>query len=242
MNHQNLLKLQTIYQDRDYFYLAFEYLDGHLLSEHIEGYGPLSTQECAIVLEVLLEIINYLSKNGIIHRNITPAHILIKSKVISRENIFLVGFGNSASTKKSFIIPFSGTPGYIAPEIFLLPSFHLDDRKKSQIRPQCDYFSLGITFYVMLFGSLPYENNVFEKNKKMSFKFIKCEKFDVIRKDILSFLDINQKTRRCADDELQISALLRNLMLFFDSDHEEGNINFLCKNLEDLQKYKYNFL
>lgn len=68
-----------------------------------------------------------------------------------------------------------GTPGFIAPEIFLI------QKGKALYDKNCDYFSLGIAFYFIRFGKLPYmaENNeeLMEKNKLCYFTFPGNEKF-----------------------------------------------------------------
>lgn len=68
-----------------------------------------------------------------------------------------------------------GTPGFIAPEIF-----HIQKGKTSYDK-KCDYFSLGISFYFIRYGKLPYtaENNeeLLEKNKISDFSYPTNEKF-----------------------------------------------------------------
>ncbi len=71
----------------------------------------------------------------------------------------LCDFGLSNYFHKIDNSPETGTPGYIAPEIF-----------KFQIHPNCDVFSAGVILFCLLTGYFPYNEKtskeIFMKNKK----------------------------------------------------------------------------
>jgi serine/threonine protein kinase len=78
-----------------------------------------------------------------------------------------------------------GTPGFIAPEIFLIR------KKESHYGKDCDYFSLGITFYFIRFGRIPYnagsKEELIEKNRMLDFSYVENE----------NFINSNSKGNKC---------------------------------------------
>ena len=244
MNHVNLLKLECFYETHECYYLVFNHCKGCLLSDYISKNGPLDPHQCAIILEVLLDIIKHLNENGVIHRDITPSNILIKSNEIKKENIFLIGFEKSTTKKLSFNLSSIGSPGFIAPEIFKTRSLDLIKLGKSasNFTFKCDYFSLGVTLYFMLFGKLPYEDEreaiVLKKNKLCKFKFVENSKFAYFKNDILPFLEKNPQKRRCLKEKKEITDFLVKFITFeTENEVEEVNANLLRNNLDKLKKY-----
>lgn len=78
---------------------------------------------------------NYIHKKGFIHRDIKPENILINSKF----KPLLADFGTAIKkTSKSKI--FTGTIGYMAPEVLMKKSFN----------EKCDVWGLGILLYELL--------------------------------------------------------------------------------------------
>lgn len=243
LNHTNILKLECLYETLDCYYLVFNHLIGCLLSDYISRNGPLTTHQCAIILEVLIDIIKYLNGNGVIHRDITPAKILIKSNEIKKENIFLIGFEKSSKTKLSYIISSMGSPGFIAPETFIRQSLDLRNPEKGfNLTSKCDYFSLGVTLYFMLFGKIPYDQKetfVLKKNKFCQFKFVEDSKFEYFKNDILPFLEKNPHKRRSINDKTEITNLLMKLSTFeieAENEAEESITTLLISNLDKLKK------
>lgn len=167
LNHPNLMKLISVFEGSSAFYFVSEHIEGISLSDYIEKFGIISTEDSAIILNALINILNYLHENKIIHRDVNPHNIIIKNSDIKEKNIFLTGFWN-ATFVDSFVYSgiFFGTPGYIAPELFYFFSENLRKEHNFNYNEKSDFFSLGITLYFMLFGDLPYK----EKDKKSILK------------------------------------------------------------------------
>lgn len=132
------------------------------------------------------------------------------------------------------------TPGYIAPEFFNF-SF-LNSEEKFELIMKSDYFSLGITLYYLLFENIPYFSTnsalILKANQKRNFKFSTSAKFKFFEKDILQFLEKNQKKRFCGNDPIELQNFLFNLSTY---DESSGNDEFgtilLRNNLDALNKY-----
>lgn len=76
----------------------------------------------------------------IYHRDIKPSNIMFDDQY----NPVLIDFGLSSIGKKK-INEQCGTPGFMAPEILNLKNYG----------EKCDIYSLGITFFILIFGYNP---------------------------------------------------------------------------------------
>ena len=92
----------------------------------------------------MLKALEYLHSQDIIHRDIKPENLLIESKEQTFENFNLkmVDYGLSLDLKnEDYVVKSCGTPGYIAPEVFLLQGD--EDKATTAV----DIFSTGIIIY-----------------------------------------------------------------------------------------------
>lgn len=98
------------------------------------------------------------------HRDLKPENIMLRSN-ISLEPV-IVDFGLATHCEDpSYLFFRCGTPGYVAPEIIALT-------QSEHIEPECDVFSVGAIFHVLLtrkslFEGVKYED-VYRKNKEMN--------------------------------------------------------------------------
>jgi serine/threonine protein kinase len=142
--HPNVLPLMDadIYDDQ--VVIVSEYVpDGSLagwLKQH-GGKGPSPEATCEIMDGVLAGL-SHLHARSIIHRDLKPENILLQ-----RETPRLADFGIARLLKSSsHSAQVSGTLAYMAPEAF--------DGKRNE---QTDVWSVGVIFYEMLSGRLPYD-------------------------------------------------------------------------------------
>lgn len=97
------------------------------------------------IIPDLIEGINELHKNGIIHKDIKPSNIMWAD---NKKDVVLIDFGISSLMNGHTIVQtVTGfTPKYTAPEAFRVGFNELSD-----------YYSLGITIFELLFGRTPYD-------------------------------------------------------------------------------------
>jgi serine/threonine protein kinase len=91
-----------------------------------------------------------LHRRGLIHKDIKPAHLLVDT---TTDKVWLTGFGIASQLprERQFLEPLeviAGTLAYMAPE--------QTGRMNRSIDSRSDLYSLGITLYQMLTGSLPF--------------------------------------------------------------------------------------
>src|SRR3984885_11098798 len=98
----------------------------------------------------LAKVLCHVHRQGLIHKDIKPANVLVDSE----DNVWLTGFGIASRTPHERQAPeppeiIAGTLAYMAPE--------QTGRMNRSIDIRSDLYSLGITLYQMLTGHLPFD-------------------------------------------------------------------------------------
>lgn len=126
-------------------YLAMELVDGESLKRRIQRVGALSPDEALRVTWCVARALAEAHDVGVIHRDIKPGNILIDRQ----GNVKVTDFGIARASEFSTLTMtgmFLGAPAYAAPEAI-----------DGELDARSDLYSLGITFYEMLFARLPFE-------------------------------------------------------------------------------------
>lgn len=148
--HPNVLKVTEsgLYNDRPYF--AMEFLEGRILKDEVLQWNKLPpTQRYSLAEKILVQIaqaLHHVHRLGWIHRDVTPANIM----VLKDKNIKLMDFGvvkipGAELTMAGEVI---GTVAYISPEQI----------RGGQIDTRADLYSLGGVLYLMLSGHRPFQS------------------------------------------------------------------------------------
>jgi len=184
LRHDNILEMyDIIYKSKKEVYFVLEYCNGGDLSYYIEqGITSFDTKYFYEILDAL----EYLFKNDIMHRDIKPQNILINNNKIKISDF---GFAKSFE-KNELITTFCGSPLYMAPEIIL-------NREYTYLS---DIWSLGVVLYELLVKSHPYKCDTRDdlwsqiKSKDMNINFNLIESKNR-RKIIQSLLIFDAKER-----------------------------------------------
>lgn len=149
INHPGIAYIYSFGEEEHEHYFAMQWCSGGTLSDLIrnkERVGVLPT------VEIILQCAQALfaaSKKGVVHRDIKPSNLLLDEN----QQVKIVDFGLASAEKFNSEITaaheFLGTPTFMAPE----------QAQSSAVDHRADIYSLGITFYYMLYGKAPYTAN-----------------------------------------------------------------------------------
>jgi tRNA A-37 threonylcarbamoyl transferase component Bud32 len=113
LNHPNIVTVYEWDTDADEAFLIMEHVDGAAMSEVLDLYAPLDTDEAASVLAQVAEAIGFAHDNGVLHLDLKPENVLV-----TRDGLVKVGdFGVAALTNAAGqALSAGGTLGYMPPE------------------------------------------------------------------------------------------------------------------------------
>lgn len=159
LNHQNIISLECVYEDKATLYIVMEECTGGELFQRIIARGQYSEKDASKVVKQILEALHYMHvKNGIVHCDLKPDNILFAS-TDEDSLVKIIDFGMSkALPRLQYLTHLCGTPYYTAPEVIV-------DKKYNHA---CDIWSIGVILYVMIFGYPPFyvDPDTFGKNER----------------------------------------------------------------------------
>ena len=150
IKHANIAELYYVYEDNSFVYMVMEYLPLGDLYKRITIKKALNDDTCAKFMKNLLETIDYLHSNDIVHRDLKLENIIMTG--ITDYDFKIVDFGLAYSSCATQSIK-CGSPGYLAPEI-------LENRRYDN---KIDIFSAGVILYILLYGKQPFHAKNIEK-------------------------------------------------------------------------------
>lgn len=133
------------------FFLVMKYYSGISLSEYIKEH-TIEVKEFLFLAKSLVRGLNDIHDAGIIHKDLNPSNIIYHAQT---RTVTIIDFGISAefSYEKPMMADAAsscGTLHYLSPE--------QTGRMNRAIDFRTDFYSLGITFYEMLCGKLPFHS------------------------------------------------------------------------------------
>ncbi|MGR9093324.1 MAG: protein kinase domain-containing protein, partial [Gammaproteobacteria bacterium] len=139
MQHPNLVTLYEVGTYRHLHYLIFELVDGESLKDKLQREGALSVKDAVILTSQILAGVAYLHDNGIVHRDLSPANILLTANGTPKVTDFGISTWYRQEDTTAEIL---GTLPYMSPEPFA----------REALGPYSDVFTIGAIFFEMLSG------------------------------------------------------------------------------------------
>jgi eukaryotic-like serine/threonine-protein kinase len=146
LDHPGVVKVLNS-DDRSQHYMVLEWVDGRLLRQILNEKKILPPERAIRITIGLCKALDYVHSQGVVHRDLKPENIMVDKD----DHIKLIDFGiaaNAGSRRLTFakLTQAMGTPDYISPE----------QVKGKRGDARSDVYSLGIMFYEMLTGKVPF--------------------------------------------------------------------------------------
>lgn len=148
LSHPNIVNIYDVGEENHILYMVMEYIDGLTLKEYILKQGPLPVEEAIEIMKQLTDAIAHAHANGLIHRDIKPQNILMDQYGNIKVTDFGIAIALSATalTQTNSIL---GSVHYLSPE----------QARGGMATKKSDIYSLGIVFYELLTGQLPFSGH-----------------------------------------------------------------------------------
>ena len=148
LNHPHIVRITDIGEEDGQQYLAMEYVAGLDLKRYIKEHYPLSNEEAVRIMGQILLAMRLAHTRGIVHRDLKPQNILLTPDGTAKVTDFgiAVAFAETSLTQTNSML---GSVHYLSPE----------QARGSKATVQSDIYAMGIIFYEMLTGHIPYDGD-----------------------------------------------------------------------------------
>jgi len=149
LDHPNIVKIFERGQSRQNMYIAMEFLEGRTLGDKIRETGKISLPTALSIMLQVTDALSRIHQKTIIHRDLKPDNIMLINQDGNPDFVKLLDFGLARTesqtrlTQTGMVI---GTLNYMAPEQIAGSEFSFAS----------DIYSLGVIFYEIVTGELPF--------------------------------------------------------------------------------------
>ncbi len=146
LDHPGVVKVLND-EERSQRYMVLEWVDGRLLRQILNEAKILPPERATKITVGICKALDYIHSQGVVHRDLKPENIMVDAE----DRTKLIDFGiaaNAGSRRLTFakLTQAMGTPDYISPE----------QVKGKRGDARSDIYALGIMFYEMLTGKVPF--------------------------------------------------------------------------------------
>lgn len=146
LDHPGVVKVLNG-EKRSRRYMVLEWVDGRLLRQVLNESKKFPPERAISITRALCDALDYIHREGVVHRDLKPENIMVGPN----DAVKLIDFGiaaNAGSRRLTFakLTEAMGTPDYISPE-------QVKGKRGDQ---RSDVYSLGVMFYEMLTGKVPF--------------------------------------------------------------------------------------
>ena len=151
VDHAHIIDIHDIGETEDgELYRVMEYLVGTPLSAELAR-GPMPIARAVDILEQMCAALARAHDLGVIHRDLKSDNILLTARGGRKDFVKILDFGLAAIARDPRLAPKGavfGTPEYMSPE----------QARGEEATPHADLYALGVLFFEMLAGQLPFRS------------------------------------------------------------------------------------
>lgn len=147
LSHPHIVAVYDVGISEQYHYIAMEYHEGGELKDRIKK--GLTLAEAISIAKQMASALDFAHSKGYVHRDIKPENVLFKHDGTIVLSDFGIARGNDGSTRMTATGSVIGTPHYMSPE----------QAQGQELDGRSDLYSLGIVFFEMLVGVVPYRGD-----------------------------------------------------------------------------------
>ncbi len=149
IDHPNICPIYDTGEINGIHFLTMPFIDGAPLSQKVDPSRPLALHQAAELVRRLALAVAVMHERGVIHRDLKPGNVLVRPS----GDPVVMDFGLARSASGSGRLTTTGvplgTPAYMSPEQVRGEQSHLS--------PATDIYSLGVIFFELITGQLPFE-------------------------------------------------------------------------------------
>lgn len=200
LNHPNVVDVYDVGESEGRHYIVMEYVRGRTLKQLISQRGALDKKEAVDIMMQLTSAVQHAHENHIIHRDIKPQNVLVKDDGTVKITDFGIALAHDAVqlTQNDAVL---GSAHYLAPET----------TRGEPASNQIDIYALGIVFYELLSGSVPFKG---ENPVQIAMKHL--------REDVPGIRDFNPTLPQSIENII-IKATVKNRKLRYQTAQEMLN-------------------
>jgi eukaryotic-like serine/threonine-protein kinase len=152
ITHKNVIRIFDLGRASGTRFITMEYVEGEDLRSLVKKEGRPAPQVAVEIMQQVCNALEAAHAEGIVHRDLKPQNIMVDAQ----RKVYVMDFGIARSVGSEGMTmtgELVGTPDYMSPE--QVRGEHVDCRS--------DIFSLGIIFYELLSGKMPYRGETVQK-------------------------------------------------------------------------------
>jgi len=146
--HPRIVQIYDFIEDENAAYIIMELVHGQTLAQHIANKEKFGLREISQIITQTLDGIGYAHAQGVVHRDMKSANIMINNDGRIKINDF--GIARIESTNLTKVGDMVGTPTYMSPEQF----------KAEEVTGTTDLYSIGVIAYELLAGKRPFLGSI----------------------------------------------------------------------------------
>ena len=151
LQHPNIVQIFEVGEWHDRHFFSMEYVDGRSLAERLAHEDLPPPREAAALIRTLAASLHYAHEQGIVHRDVKPANILLTRDGVPKLTDFGLAKRVHVESDETAVGQIVGTPSYMAPE--------QAQGQAKEAGPAADVYALGAVLYELLTGRPPFKGS-----------------------------------------------------------------------------------